>query len=205
MTLQMTYRLITSGHQRAHWWLYGIGHDFSNLLWYRWFCNKFYRDDIQDGRWDQNPTRFNKTHDDVIKWKHFLRYWPFVRGINRPPVNSPQGQWRGALIFSVICVWINGWVNNREAGDLRRYRAHYDVIVMNTCSCHYIRFTYSLNISKPWPWLRRFQISVYGKWVKIIPLATVNVRKISPLGTILYKTGRISPKPCYWVSQEWSN
>ena len=37
----------------------------------------------------------------------------------------------GALMFSLICVWINGWVNNREAGDLRRYRAHYDVIVMN--------------------------------------------------------------------------
>ena len=32
--------------------------------------------------------------------------------------------------FSLICVWINGWVNNREAGDFRRYRAHYDVIVM---------------------------------------------------------------------------
>ena len=32
--------------------------------------------------------------------------------------------------FSLICVWINGWVNNREAGDLRRYRAHYDVTVM---------------------------------------------------------------------------
>ena len=31
-----------------------------------------------------------------------------------------------------ICVWINGWVNNGEAGDLRRYRAHYDVTVMNT-------------------------------------------------------------------------
>ena len=26
--------------------------------------------------------------------------------------------------------WINGWVHNREAGDLRRYRAHYDVTVM---------------------------------------------------------------------------
>ena len=39
-------------------------------------------------------------------------------------------QWRGALVFSLICVWINGWVNDREAGDLRRYRAHYDVIVM---------------------------------------------------------------------------
>ena len=42
-----------------------------------------------------------------------------------------KGQWRGALMFSLICVWINDWVNNREAGDLRRYRAHYDVIVMD--------------------------------------------------------------------------
>ena len=70
-------------------------------------------------------------HDDVIKWKYFPRYWPFVRWIHRSPVISPhKGQWRGALIFSLIYVWINGWVNNREAGDLRRYRAHYDVIVM---------------------------------------------------------------------------
>ena len=43
-------------------------------------------------------------HDDVIKWKHFPRYWPFVRGIHRSPVNSPhKGQWRGALMFSLIC------------------------------------------------------------------------------------------------------
>ena len=46
-------------------------------------------------------------------------------------VNSPhKGQWRGALMFSLICAWINGWVNNREAGGLRRHRAHYDVTVM---------------------------------------------------------------------------
>ena len=71
------------------------------------------------------------THDDVIKWKHFPRYWPFVRGIHRYPVNSPhKGQWRGALMFSLICAWINGWIINRKAGNLRRYRAHYDVIVM---------------------------------------------------------------------------
>ena len=39
-------------------------------------------------------------HDDVIKWKHFPRYWPFVRGIHRSPVNSPhKGQWRGALMY----------------------------------------------------------------------------------------------------------
>ena len=43
-------------------------------------------------------------HDDVIKWEHFPRYWPFVRGIHRWPVNSPhKGQWRGALMFSLIC------------------------------------------------------------------------------------------------------
>ena len=70
-------------------------------------------------------------HDDVIKWKYFPRYWPFVRGIHRSPVNSPhRGQWRGTFMFSLICARINGWVNNCEAGDLRRIRPHYDVTVM---------------------------------------------------------------------------
>ena len=70
-------------------------------------------------------------HDDVIRWKHLPRYWPFVRGNHRSPVISPhKGQWGWALMLSLICVWINSWVNNREAGDLRRYCAHYDVIVM---------------------------------------------------------------------------
>ena len=69
--------------------------------------------------------------DDIIKWRHFPHYWPFVRGIHRSQVNSPhKGQWRGALMFSLICAWINSGVNNREAGDLRRYLARYDVIVM---------------------------------------------------------------------------
>ena len=74
---------------------------------------------------------FHCFHDDVIKWKHFARNWPFVRGIHRSPVISPhKGQWRGALMFSLICAWINDWVNNREAGDSRHHRDHYDVIVM---------------------------------------------------------------------------
>ena len=56
---------------------------------------------------------------------------PFVRGIHRSPVISPhKGQWRRALMFSLIYASINGWVNNREAGDLRSQRAHYDVTVM---------------------------------------------------------------------------
>ena len=77
-----------------------------------------------------NPS-INTYHDHVIKWKIFPPYWPFVRGIHRSPVNSPhKGQWHGALVFSLTCVWINGWVNNRETSYFRRFRAHYDVTVI---------------------------------------------------------------------------
>ena len=85
----------------------------------------------------QEPTsselqcKFPIPHDDSIKWKYFPRYWPFVRGIHRSPVNSlHKGQWCGALMFSLICVWINSWVNHHEASDLTWYHGHYDVIVM---------------------------------------------------------------------------
>ena len=81
------------------------------------------------------PDTYNTFHE--IWWRHQMETFSALlaiwRGIHRSPVNSPhKGQWRGALMFSLICVWIIVWVNNREAGDLRRYRAHYDVIVMNT-------------------------------------------------------------------------
>ena len=42
-----------------------------------------------------------------------------------------KGQWRGALMFPLICAWTNIWVNNRDVSDLRRHRAHYGVNVMN--------------------------------------------------------------------------
>ena len=74
-------------------------------------------------------------HDDVIKWKHFPRYWPFARGIHWSPVNSPhKDQWHGALMFSLIYAWKNGWINNRDAGDLRCHCTHYDVTVMYTAN-----------------------------------------------------------------------
>ena len=41
-----------------------------------------------------------------------------------------KGQWRGALMFSLICTWTDSWANNGDAGDLRRYCALYDLIVM---------------------------------------------------------------------------
>ena len=77
---------------------------------------------------------FRMYHDDVIKWKHFPRYWPLCgeftdrRWIPHTKASDAELWW----CFSLICTWINRWVNNREAGDLRRHRAHYDVIVMAT-------------------------------------------------------------------------
>ena len=63
-------------------------------------------------------------YDDVIKWKHFPRYWPFVRGVHRSPASDME------LCFRWSAPWINGWVDNREARDLRRHCAHYGIIVM---------------------------------------------------------------------------
>ena len=62
-------------------------------------------------------------------WRHqmetFSALLAICAGNSRAPVNSShKGRWRGALMFSLICVWINDWVNNREAGDLRRHRGH---------------------------------------------------------------------------------
>ena len=51
----------------------------------------------------------------------FPRYWPFVN----------KGQWRGALMFSLVYTRTNGWTNHWDAADLRRHRAHYDVTVMD--------------------------------------------------------------------------
>ena len=70
------------------------------------------------------------THDDVIKIKNIFR----VTGPLRGEIAGQKGQWRGALMFSLICAWTNSWVNNRDAGDLRRHRTHYDVIVI-TSAC----------------------------------------------------------------------
>ena len=83
----------------------------------KWACEKWYL--------TRSTSKFIAVlfkHDDVSKWEHFPRHWPFVRGIHRSPVNSPhKGQWREALMFSLIS--INVWVNN-EAGDWRRHHAH---------------------------------------------------------------------------------
>ena len=66
-------------------------------------------------------------------WHHqidtFSALLAICAGNSQSLVNSlHKGQWCGALMFSLIYVWINGWVNNGEAGDLRCHRAHYSVL-----------------------------------------------------------------------------
>ena len=63
----------------------------------------------------------NASHDDVIKWKHFPRYWPFVRGVTGGfPSQRPVR--RSFDFFSLIFTWTNDWTNNRDACDLRHHR-----------------------------------------------------------------------------------
>ena len=84
-----------------------------------------------------------KSRGRWFSWNIYMAWWhnemetfsallAICAGNSTVPVNSPhKGQWRRALMFSLICIWINSWVNNREAGDSGRHRAHYDVIVMS--------------------------------------------------------------------------
>ena len=92
------------------------------------------------GQWDSGPPG----HCLIIWWRHQMETFSELPAIcvgNSPvtgefPLQRPyKGQWHGALVFSLICPWLNGWVNNREAGDLRCHRAHYDVIVMIASCC----------------------------------------------------------------------
>ena len=68
-------------------------------------------------------------------WRHQMEAFSTSLALceGNPPVTGGfphKDQWRGALMFSLICSWSNGWANNQDAGDLRRHCAHYDVTVM---------------------------------------------------------------------------
>ena len=78
-----------------------------------------------------NDIEWECFHDDVIKWKLF-RVTGHLCGefTGHRWIPLRKGLWGGAFMFSLICAWINGWVNNRDTGDLRRHCAHYDVTVM---------------------------------------------------------------------------
>ena len=119
----------------------------------------------------------------------FPRYWPFVRGIHRSPVNSPhKGQWRGALMFLWSASWINGWANNRET--------HYDVIVMRPVRCvlpmislqsHQISRTTAKKISK-----LPIVDSVWGETTGGFP-HRVLMRKACPSPDVIDPTWHVTP------------
>ena len=97
--------------------------------WYQWTVS-----------WSITPMMMSThiTESDVTTpwWHHQMESFSALLALcagNSPvPVNSPhKGQWRRALMFSLIWVWIIGWINNCEAGDFRCYRSHYDIIVMS--------------------------------------------------------------------------
>ena len=140
-----------------------------------------------------NHLKLLVAHHDVTRWKHFPRYWPLVRGFRRSPVNSPhKGQWRGALMFSLICACINGWVNNGEAGDLRRHRAHNVVIVM----CWYYTVPY-IYVNIDWYTICGMQAASYGlhlccSWVsKPSPWREFHKSDQMPITKMLYCTFEI--------------
>ena len=80
------------------------------------------------------PVTSTRSHDNAIKWKHFPRYWSFVRGMFTGPGEFPAQRpvTRSFDVFFDLHLnkRINDRVNNGEAGDLRRHRGQYDVIVM---------------------------------------------------------------------------
>ena len=107
-------------------------------------CARWFYCSVSLSRWYMNLGAYCIETPDMAYlpswWRHqmetFSAQLALCAGNSSVPVNSPhKGQWRGALMFFSICVWINGWVNNRKAGDLRRHRGHYGVNVMYQVPC----------------------------------------------------------------------
>ena len=133
---------VTSGHEMGYPWHIATGQRHHNGCW----CLSAnsapgHRQQPHRPQWSQVMiiiVILRNIYIACLWWRRkmetfsaFSRYRPFVRGIHRSPVNSPhKGQWRGALMFSLIWAWKNGRVSNRYVGDLRRHRAHYDVTVI---------------------------------------------------------------------------
>ena len=101
-------------------------------------------------------------NDDVTKRDNFPRYWPVVMEIHQSPLDSRhKGLWRGALMLSLICAWTMDWTNNRDVGDLRRHRAHYDVTV--NCQRWWLINVSMFSISRPYFYILLYSKTVYSQ------------------------------------------
>ena len=117
-------------------------------------CNHYINCSVPWLIWSINQTTVHCNRQDTIgpssqlmgcqgnKWCHqmeaFSALLPTCAGNSPVTGEFPhKGQWCRALMFSLICAWIKGWVNNGKAGDMRCYHAHYDVTVMVYCESHW--------------------------------------------------------------------
>ena len=127
--------------------------------------------------------RYGLLYLRTIEYDHFPRYWPFVRGTPLTKA-SDAGIW--CFLYSVS---ENGWVNNRDASDLRRNRAHYDITTMH--------FAFSLE-RRALAWLKRQNLKIgydtrylfgylqwnllwkiYASWSQVIPAIKVSIPRPS--------------------------
>ena len=92
---------------------YLIGRTSQIWKWY-WTNNQCFR---KTGKITEGKT-------GLAWWRHQMETFSALLALRRP------GQWRGGLMFSLICAWTNGWANHRDAIDLRRHRDRNDVTVM---------------------------------------------------------------------------
>ena len=131
-------------------------------------------------------------------WRHQMETFSALLAIcagNSPvPMNSPhKGQWRGALMFTLICARINGWVNNREAGDLRRYRTHYDVIVMKfVMMAHYTLVHLFIIITQSCVKILNIEHACKCKYI----LSSECLKCLSPVNSF-------SIRFCLWATMIW--
>ena len=147
---------MTTNDRRSRWW-FSVGQVTNQYLKQWWPCSYTHKwvtalqwVNVSKTQWSYCVIKWNALQinyhficscaSDIAEryeswWRHQMETFSALLALfagNSPvPVNSPhKGQWRGALMFSFVCAWINDWVNNREAGDLRCHRGHYDVNVM---------------------------------------------------------------------------
>ena len=107
--------------------------------------------------------------DDVIKWKHQSRYWPFVTG--GFPFQRPV---TGDLMFSLICAGTNVCASNRDAGDLRHRCSHFDFTVMISLGNVFNKKFSTSDVWKFWTrWRPMCQNFVWVEWIWTVCFSTM--------------------------------
>ena len=125
-------------------WLYVSPH--ANICWFRklvwfpdWYCMQWWHrpGHINAHLNTDAEIALNNRFYMLAWWRHQMETFSSLLAIcgreftGHRWIPRTKASDAGLWFFSLICPWINGWVNNREAGDLRRHCAHYDTTVMD--------------------------------------------------------------------------